>query len=231
MSDEERGLLSPYFDARAVEEQVARGNHRAVVGGKWEYLGKLQCDFLIANGMRPEHFLLDIGCGALRGGIHAVAYLEPAHYFGTDMNQPLLDAGYDQELVPLGLAPKLPRAYLACNADFDFPWDVTFDYAMAQSLFTHLPFNFIRFCLARLVPRTRPGSLFFATYHAVADNADVNAPRLLQGGRVSHPVSDPYHYKFRDLEYACVELPWRVAAVPDAKWPHPRQKLVRFERL
>ena len=73
--------------------------------------------------------------------------------------------------------------------------------------------------------------MFFATYHAVPDDVELNATRLHQGGRVSYPASDPYHYKFRDLEYACIELPWRVSRVPDAQWPHPRQKIVRFERL
>ena len=230
MSDERAGLVSRYYDAAGIDAEVARGNHRGITGGKWEYLGRLQFDFLVAQGLKPSHHLLDIGCGAFRGGVHAVAYLEPAHYFGVDLNQSILDAGYAQEIVPRGLAARLPRENLTCNGEFDFPWDATFDYAIAQSLFTHLPFNLIRYGLAKLAPRMPAGGLFFATYHAVPDEADLMAPRD-HAGRESSPIRDPYHYKLRDFVYACTELPWHVESVPEAAWPHPRQRILRFERL
>jgi SAM-dependent methyltransferase len=223
-------LISGYYDLRRIAEQVAKGNYRNLVGGKWDALGRLQRDFLVAEGLRPEHYLLDIGCGAFRGGVHAVAYLDPGHYFGVDISRSLIDAGYEFEIVPLGLASRLPRENLACNADFDFPWDAAFDYAIAQSLFTHLPFNLIRCCLDRLALKTRAGARFYATYHAVPDDADLMRPRVNKG-RETHPGHDPYHYKFRDLAYACEELPWRVSQIPDARWLHPRQKIVCFERL
>jgi hypothetical protein len=225
-----RGLVSDYYDRDRVDAQVANGNHRGITGGKWEFLGRLQLSFLVAEGLQPEHRLLDIGCGALRGGVHLAGYLEPAHYFGVDLNQSLLDAGYDREIVPAGLAAKLPRANLACNGEFEFPWGLLFDFAIAQSLFTHLPFNFIRNCLARLGPAMRVGGRFYATYHAVPDDGDPALPQEHRG-KFSYPTRDPYHYKFRDLAYACVELPWRASRVADAQWPHPRQKMACFERL
>lgn len=224
------GLISGYYDQHNIDEQVARGNYRNLVGGKWDTLGKLQLDLLIANGLRAEHFLLDIGCGAFRGGAQAVSYLEPARYFGVDISQSLMDAGYALEIVPRGLASRLPRQNLACNAVFEFPWDVTFDYVIAQSLFTHLPFNLIRYCLDRVALKTAAGARFYATYHAVPDDADLMQSRLNKG-RETYPISDPYHYKFRDLVYACQELPWRASRTPDAHWAHPRQKMVCFERL
>ncbi len=224
------GLLSEYYDRDLVDRQVARGNHRGITGGKWDFLGKLQLSFLVGNGLKPGHMLLDVGCGALRGGLHAVGYLEPAHYFGVDLNQSLIDAGYDREIAPAGLAAKLPRSNLACSGEFEFPWSVQFDFAIAQSLFTHLPFNFIRYCLARLAPTMRVGGRFYATYHAVPDDGDLMQPHSHRGGRVSYPTRDPYHYKFRDLAYACSELPWRASPVPEAQWPHPRQRMACFER-
>jgi hypothetical protein len=42
--------------------------HREYVGGLWEAMGKLQFDFLISRGLKPEHVFLDIACGPLRGG-------------------------------------------------------------------------------------------------------------------------------------------------------------------
>jgi hypothetical protein len=36
----------------------------------------LQLDFRVAQDLRPSHCLLDIACGALRGGVHVIHYLE-----------------------------------------------------------------------------------------------------------------------------------------------------------
>ncbi|HEY7982454.1 MAG TPA: hypothetical protein VID19_13355, partial [Candidatus Eremiobacteraceae bacterium] len=44
-------------------EGVKLLGHRAYVGGIWEEIGKLQFDFLVAHGLRPEHHLVDVGCG------------------------------------------------------------------------------------------------------------------------------------------------------------------------
>ena len=49
--------------------------HREYVGGMWESIGRLQFDFLINQGMKPESILLDIACGCLRLGVHAIPYL------------------------------------------------------------------------------------------------------------------------------------------------------------
>ena len=44
--------------------------HREYVGGLWDEMGKLQFDFMVSQGLSPEHTMLDIACGALRGGVH-----------------------------------------------------------------------------------------------------------------------------------------------------------------
>ena len=56
------------------------------IGGHWEALGKLQFDYLVANGLKPGHRLLDIGCGTLRGGRHFIRYLAPGGYTGIDIS-------------------------------------------------------------------------------------------------------------------------------------------------
>jgi hypothetical protein len=45
-----------------------RKKHRELIGGMWETIGRLQFDFMVAQGLIPSSTLLDIGCGALRGG-------------------------------------------------------------------------------------------------------------------------------------------------------------------
>src|SRR5687767_4171104 len=98
--------INPY-DKTLAREQVADGEHRRVVGGMWDLVGRLQFDHLVASGLTPQMRLADIGCGALRGGVHFIDHLDNGNYFGLDLNQSLLDAGYDVELATLGLQHKL----------------------------------------------------------------------------------------------------------------------------
>ena len=143
--------------------EVARRRHRAFVGGKWDEIGQLQFDFLKACGLRPQHRLLDVGCGALRGGIHFIRYLDPGHYHGIDMNASLIRAGQTVELVEAGLQDRRPR--LLVNDAFEFArFDAKFEFALAVSVFTHLPINSIQRCLINLAAVLEPGGRFYATY-------------------------------------------------------------------
>jgi len=37
--------------------------HRDFVGGRWLEVSRLQTDFMIKMGLKPENVLLDVGCG------------------------------------------------------------------------------------------------------------------------------------------------------------------------
>ena len=108
-----------YYDQEGMRDAVAAGKHRDVIGGLWDQMGHHQLRFLVEQGLAPQHRLLDIGCGSLRLGMHAIEYLEPGHYFGTDISGDLIDAGYRIELND-ALRSKAPRHHFAVNADFDF---------------------------------------------------------------------------------------------------------------
>src|SRR3954453_8856690 len=59
--------------------------HRGTVRGTdafWDELGKLQLDYLVGQGLKPEHYVLDVGCGPLRAGVHFIGYLEPGQQRG-----------------------------------------------------------------------------------------------------------------------------------------------------
>jgi cyclopropane fatty-acyl-phospholipid synthase-like methyltransferase len=153
--------LSKYYDRDAIAREVTAGKHREIVGGKWDEIGMLQFEYLVAKTLQPEHRLLDIGCGCLRGGVHFIRYLAPANYFGIDVNQSLLDAGYNVELAQAGLQDRLPRENLICSGEFEFEkFGTKFHFAIAQSLFTHLPLNHIRHCLINLASVMEVGGVF-----------------------------------------------------------------------
>ena len=48
------------------------GSAEGQVGGLSDEIGPLQFFFLRWEGLRPEHTLVDVGCGGLLGGVHFV---------------------------------------------------------------------------------------------------------------------------------------------------------------
>ncbi len=223
---------SAYYDPNAITHEVEQGRHRAAIGGLWDEMGQLQLDFMKSQGLKPEHKLLDIGCGALRFGHLAVDYLDAGNYYGQDLAQELIQAGYEQELSD-ELRLKLPQINLAANAKFDFSHlDAPVDFAIAQSVFTHLPLNHIRQCLAQLESHMVAGGAFYATFFLCPENHSLKEPFPQDGAIDGEPVittslSDPYHYRVADFQYAISELSWDLEII--GEWKHPRgQKMLRF---
>lgn len=205
-------------------------DHRQRVGGLWDEIGRLQVDFLRAQGLRPSDALLDVGCGCLRGGVHFVRYLDDGRYYGLDKDAELIGAGLTVELPAAGLAGRLPPDHLLVNDAFEgWRFGVSFDVAWAQSLFTHLEAPDIRRCLQQTARCVRPGGRFYATFFESGE--DVRVPVTHQpGGITTRPDQDPYHYRFPDLVALCADLPWRASSV--GEWSHPRdQRMARFDRV
>lgn len=225
-------MLNPYQNTAAIESAVNDGAHRTVVGGMWDGIGRLQFDLLRRFGLAPGERLLDIGCGCFRGGNHFIAYLEPGHYYGTDINAALIEAGVRDELEPAGLAARVPAANLLVDDGFRFErLQARFDRALAFSVFTHMPLNSVRVCLEKLAPVMAIGGTFHATFFELPDGtASYEEVRQPPGEIVTHGDRDPYHYRLADFEQAASGLPWRVEHVGDVD--HPRgQKLINFVRV
>ena len=155
---------------------VRHAGHREYVGGKWEEIGRLQFEFLVARGLKPHHYLLDIACGSLRGGVHFVPYLDAGHYLGIDKEQALIDAGIAEELGPELYERKKPRLIVSDSFEFE-RFQVAPDFALAQSLFTHLPPSIIEACFRKLRAVMAPAGQFYATYfECAAERANPSEP-------------------------------------------------------
>ena len=221
------------YARRLNAEQLQAGEHRRRAGGNWKRIGKLQLKFLRGEGLDPSSRLLDVGCGPLRAGRHFVRFLEPGHYYGIDINESLLEVGYESEL-PERLRAKLPRENLRASDRFECDFGVQFDFALAQSLFTHLPLNDIRYCLYRVAQHMKPGGRFYASFFeapanfpldAVLDEPDEWKPTR-QG---KFAWRNPYWYWSSDLAWAASFAPWEFRYLGD--WCHPRgQKMAAFIR-
>jgi hypothetical protein len=167
-----RRLLSP----RATPS-VSQMGHRAYVGGdgvNWEKIGRLQFNFLVAQGLRPQHVLVDIACGSLRGGVLYIPYLNSGNYLGMDISADLIKAGVDSELGQTLFEIKRPE--LIVSDSFEFAkFSRQPDFAIAQSLFTHLVGPDICLCMKNLRRFAKNNTRFFATFFesaSVAQNPD-----------------------------------------------------------
>ena len=222
---------SKYDDEKDIEQRLKLMTHRQMIGGLWEEIGTLQFEFMKRMGLRPESLLLDVGCGALRGGVKFVEYLNGDNYFGIDISQSLLEAGYAHEISPRqDLADKLPKRNLQCIDTFDaVSFGKQFDYALAQSVFTHLTLNSIRLCLENLAKVVKHGGTFCATYFRIPDEQPTGVPQQQQDGIVTCGNKDPYHYRVADFQYVIRGLPW--ALDDELDWGHPRgQRMLVFSK-
>jgi SAM-dependent methyltransferase len=69
---------------------------RSAVGGEFELIGNIECALLRHYGLRPTHYLIDVGCGSGRLAKPLSSYLA-GRYLGTDLVQDLVD--YARRLV------------------------------------------------------------------------------------------------------------------------------------
>ena len=223
--------INKYYNITLSPEQIALNQHRDAVGGMWEEIGKLQFDFMLAQGLEPYMRFIDVGCGSFRGGVHFIQYLDAGNYFGIDANESLLAAGIEKELKPAGLESKLSQQNLLVDSGFRFElFNTKFDFALAQSVFTHLPLNHIRLCLIKLAGSMNKNGKFYATFFECPIENSIELEIVHQPGKqVSYPDRDPYHYKKSDFEWIAKELPWDIIYIGD--WNHPRaQKMICFKK-
>ena len=148
------------------EKRIELRGYRTYVGGRnaerWYSIGRLQYFFLVSQGLTAQHKFLDVGCGALRLGQYLIPFLDRGHYFGLEPEQLLVDCGLRHEIPEFIISQKQPT--FTHNYRFEFEALDQFDFAMANSIFTHLTPEDITLCFDNLHQKTHPGSKFYFTF-------------------------------------------------------------------
>ncbi len=197
---------------------ISQLGHREYVGGRWEEIGKLQFEFLVAHGLRPEHVLLDVACGSLRAGVHLIPFLQPGNYWGLEKEADLIEAGLLRELNPALRVSQRPQFLI--NAKFDVstithPVDVIW----IHSLLTHLPLREIQHCFENLKSIASPATVCYATYFEVAT--------IQRNSSVAHD-HETFFYTRDELSQCVAAAGWTCEFMGD--WGHPRgQQMARLK--
>jgi hypothetical protein len=184
--------------------------HRKYVGGLWDEIGALQFEFLVNHGLKPQHYLLDIACGCLRAGVHLISYLEAGHYLGIEKEESLLEAGIVDELGTQLYIEKQPQFVISKTFEF-LKFSAQPHYALAHSLFTHLPAPVILDCLSKLRRFLRDDGVLYATFN--------EAPTQVLNPDVPDDHAN-FQFTRREMEDLAVNSGWRAHYIGD--WSHPR---------
>jgi hypothetical protein len=201
-------------------DEVHSVGHRAFVGGDgpfWEKISKLQFEFVRAQGLAPSDVFIDVACGALRGGMRFIDYLEPGHYLGLDKHIELVIYGVASELTLEKFRLKRPRFAISDRFEFE-KFHERPSFGIAQSLFTHLIADDIRLCLANLRKIAAPGCRFFATYF--------QAEKAMNNPAVSHSHGG-FAFTIAEMESFGRDTGWQPHHIGD--WGHPRnQRMMEY---
>lgn len=190
--------------------------YRAAVGPKDKYdlIGGLQFCAMLKLGLRENHKLLDIGCGSLRGGRLFIVYLKRGNYHGIEPDEELVKAGIKHEIGKELFQKKTPQ--IVHNGYF-LPPDIGYNYALAQSIFSHASKAQIHQCFENLARYMVPsGGIFAATWYPGPDSD-------LQGWSKPRVT-----YTWNTLEYIAQCNGFVGERLPE--FEHPYQKWAKFTK-
>ena len=158
-------------DVRALSCEEAKelapgSNHYTAYVGppeQYDFMGATQFRLLTTLGLREYNSLLDFGCGSLRAGRLFISYLVPGRYYGLEPNRWLVEAGIEEQIGRSML--ELKRPTFLYHSDFSASrFGVTFDYILAQSIFSHSGREIIATCFAEFKICLAPNGLVLATF-------------------------------------------------------------------
>ena len=178
-------------------------------GEKWKH-GKLHLEFMIKQGLCPQHRLLEVGCRPLRAGRFFIRYLNTANYCGFDNCLDFVEE--DARLVKsLNLSKKLPTIWH--TTDFDVAKvNRPVKFAWAYSVFTHLMPEQIERCLNSVRSVLTNHGAFFASCN-LASTTDTG---YKHGWRDEQHVT---HYTKKDIKELAKEAGMSSQFVSDPFTP------------
>ena len=192
-------------------------HYRAYVGPPEDYdlIAAMTFNLLTTLGLRQYHSLLDVGCGSLRIGRLLIPYLNQGKYFGVEPNEWLVEEGIKRELGEALVQIKRPTFFFSDSPETIAEANVSFDFAVAQSIFSHCGLDLIRNWLSAISRSLAQDGAFIATFVT----GEEDSPR--RGWVYPECVS----YQAGTLRRAAAEAGLLFEILD---WKHPRQTWALF---
>lgn len=174
---------------------------RGVGAGDFRAVGADLAEQLVGlAGLRPEHAVVDIGCGSGRLALPLTGYLDGGSYEGFDVDAEMIawcrrqlaarHPAFGFTALDVANAHYNPSGVVTA-ADVRFPYDDdSFDVAVATSLFTHLLPDGLANYVAEAARVLRPGGTLFATFCLVDDDVRARVARGEASVDLRHRVRD-----------------------------------------
>jgi len=186
-------------------------HYRAWVGPPEDYdlIAALQVSLLLAAGLRETHHLADVGCGSLRAGRMLIPYLRPGRYHGVEPEKWLVEEGISKELGHDILEIKRPSFRFVSDFSLE-AFGVQFDFAIAQSVFSHTYPDLLLKGLGNIANSLAPEGKLLATWHE-GKSEEQGSGWIRKGVR-------PYTWEEIESFARRSDL-----SAKRLDWPHPRQ--------
>jgi cyclopropane fatty-acyl-phospholipid synthase-like methyltransferase len=126
----------------------------------WKMKRDFQIEYLKGAGLKPDHYLLDLGCGTLRGGIPIIKYLQKGHYVGIESRKHILDEA-KKELLRYDLKDKEPLLILSDDIA-TITLNMQFDFIFAFSVLFHMEDKILNDCLDFVQRHLKNSGVFYA---------------------------------------------------------------------
>nr|WP_055501307.1 class I SAM-dependent methyltransferase [Nonomuraea pusilla] len=179
---------------------------------RWLAMGRMQFDYLVEHGLKPECRMLEIGCGNLRAGHLFIGYLHTGNYYGVDISPDILLAAQDT-LAEHGLQDRLPHLTPVRDLKFAFLPDEHFDVVHAHSVFSHSPLEVIEECFAHVGRVMKPSGWFDFTF----DRTE---------GKEHHVLREDFYYRTETLVALAARYGLKATFMEDwERSPHKQSKI------
>lgn len=194
--------------------------YRAFVGppGDFDLVAAMSFSLLAALGLRQQHRVLDVGCGSLRVGRLLIPYLNRGGYVGIEPNGWLVTEGVEREIGADLVRIKAPVFHVS-DSTAGLPPEASrpFDFALAQSVFSHTGTDLLARWLQEISALLGPAGVLAATFLPAKEDAR-------ETGWVY-----PGCVRYRPETMAALGKACGLRVLP-LDWRHPRQSWLLFAR-
>ena len=210
-------MASPDREDLGLGLKPGDAQYRAFVGPPEDYdlVAAMTFNLLTTLGLRQHHSLLDIGCGSLRIGRLLIPYLNRGKYFGVEPNEWLVNEGIRRELGETLVQIKRPTFFFSDSPDTITQAKTAFDFALAQSIFSHCGLDLIQAWLSAISRSLAHDGALVATFLIGEEDS----------ARTGWIYPDCVNYRPATLDRAAKDLNLRFEILD---WKHPRQTWALF---